>query len=356
MIKESFLISCIRRLREYGEALGLANQDLKSLKDVVKSNVYTTICLSQSGYVDIKEVIKIMGLDSDQADNLLIMQVGEAIIRKAGGFPYAQLIKIPFIKPKNISNKEIDKINENDPVIQSLLSKVVRRVEPENNLVKIQDGIQDQPKIELSDNEKKLIDAVFYLQNNIKFPKTEMYKISKLKQATASKTLKRLVEKGLVKEIKVKIKKGRGASSQFLILTDDAYKVTGKEKISIGKGSGPEHNLYQIFTADHFNNYKPQIEKYVGEKSIDVAFEAYDQFICFEIQVSPVHIKENIEKDISMAKAHYVIIVSNDKAIQSKANAIIKELPEEIQKRTQNYLLSEILIRDPDELISEIIS
>jgi chromosome segregation and condensation protein ScpB len=356
MIKESFLISCIRRSREYGEGVGLANQDLKSLKDVVKSNVYTTICLSQSGYVDIKEVIKIMGLDPEQADMLLRMQVGEAIIRKAGGFSYSQLIKSPFIKPKNISNRQIDKINENDPVIQSLLSKVVKRVEPETEGVKIQSGIQDQPKIELSNNEKKLIDTIFYLQNNKKFPKIEIYEISKLKQSTASKTLKGLVEKGLVKEIKIKIKQGRGASPEFLILLDDAYKATGKEKKSIGKGASSEHELYQVFTADHFLNYNPKIEKIVGEKSIDVSLEAYERFICFEIQVSPFNIKENIEKDIFMAKADFVIIVSNDKTIQSKANALIKDLPEEIQKRTQNYLLSEILTQDPDELITKILN
>ncbi len=57
-----------------------------------------------------------------------------------------------------------------------------------------------------------------------------------------------------------------------------------------------------------------------------------------------------------MAKADFVIIVSNDKTIQSKANAIIKDLPEEIQKRTQNYLLSEILTQDPDELITKILN
>ncbi len=354
MIKESFLIGCIRRLREYGEGVAFANQDIKSLKDVIKNNVYSTGCLNQSGYTDIKEVIRIMGLDPDQADILLRMQVGEAIIRKAGGFPYPQLIKIPLIKPKNISNRELDNINKNDPVIQSLLSKVVKPVEPESKAESETEGLEIY-EIDLSDNEKKLLDIIYLLQNNIKFSKAEIYKIAKLPSSTASKTLKRLEDIGLVKSINVKIKKGKGASSQFPVLTDYAYKATGKQKKSIGKGAGAEHELYQVVIADHLCNYKPEIEKIVAEKSIDVSIEANGRFICIEVQVSIVHIKENIEKDILMARANLVIIVSNDKTIKSKAESIIKDLPEKMKNRTQNYLLSEILTKDPDKFISEII-
>ncbi len=128
MITESFIITCIRRLREYGEGIVIADQCLSSLREVVKSNVYTTLCLSQSGYKDIKEVIRIMGLNPEQAEIILRMKTGEGIIRKAGGrFPYPQLIKIPFVRPKNLSNREIDKLNEKNEVIQDLLQKVKTR-------------------------------------------------------------------------------------------------------------------------------------------------------------------------------------------------------------------------------------
>ena len=62
MSRETYIISCIRRLREYGEGIVLADQSISSLKDVVKSNVYTIISLSQSSQKDRREVSAVMGL------------------------------------------------------------------------------------------------------------------------------------------------------------------------------------------------------------------------------------------------------------------------------------------------------
>ena len=67
MSKESYIISCIRRLREYGEGIVLADQSISSLKDVVKSNVYTIISLSQSSQKDRREVSAVMGLNPQQS-------------------------------------------------------------------------------------------------------------------------------------------------------------------------------------------------------------------------------------------------------------------------------------------------
>ena len=114
MTKESFVVSCIRRLREYGEGMVLADQCISSIKDIVKSNAYTIIGMSQSGQKDRREMINVLGLNSNQAQMVNFLDVGMGIIRLGGRYPFPQLIKFPLVKPKNLSDSKLDKINAKD--------------------------------------------------------------------------------------------------------------------------------------------------------------------------------------------------------------------------------------------------
>ena len=84
MSKESFIISCIRRLREYGEGIVIADQSISSLKDTAKGNVYTILSLSQSGQKDKREAVNVLGLNSNQAEMINKLEPGEGIVRLVG--------------------------------------------------------------------------------------------------------------------------------------------------------------------------------------------------------------------------------------------------------------------------------
>lgn len=350
MITESFLISCIRRLREYGEGIAFADQSLSSLKEVVKSNVYTIVCLSQSGYKDMREVIKVMGLNPEQADIIIRMEPGEGIIRKSGGFPYPQLIKIPFIKPKNVSDREIDNINVNDPLIQSLLSKVKKRYVSESDVIRTQNIEEEKPKIKITDKEKILLDAIFYFQHKREYRTTEIYKIAKLPLSTGSTMLGKLVNKNLVKAIEVPLGK-KGRPPKYLVLLPEGYKVMGRDSQFYGKGAGPEHILFQHLIAEHFSEQKPVIEFNRNNKFIDVAIETNEFLLCIEVAMTSVHERVNIEKDFNLAKADFVIVACKDKKVLKAVQNITIELPELSQIKTEVCLVSELLSRDVDEYI-----
>ncbi len=132
MKKESYLGRCIRRLREYKESIVIIDQIISSLREVVKSNVYTIISLSQSSQKDRREVISVLGLNKQQANITNRLAEGEGIVRLAARFPYPLLLKFPLIKSEYLSDSEIDKVNRESPVIQSLLKKV-KHVKPKGD-------------------------------------------------------------------------------------------------------------------------------------------------------------------------------------------------------------------------------
>ncbi|MCG8338274.1 MAG: hypothetical protein MJE63_27525, partial [Proteobacteria bacterium] len=133
MSRESFVVSCIRRLREYGEGIVLADQCISSLKDVVKSNTYTIVGMSQTGQRDRREMISVLGLNSQQAAIVNFLDVGQGIVRLAGRYPFPQWLKIPLVKPENISEKELDFVNSQDKRLLSLLAQVKFRTTQEED-------------------------------------------------------------------------------------------------------------------------------------------------------------------------------------------------------------------------------
>ncbi len=162
MSKESFVISCIRRLREYGEGIVLADQCISTLKDVVKSNAYTIIGMSQIGQKDRREMISVLGLNPDQAQVVNLLDVGQGIIRLGGRYPFPQLIKFPLVKPKNISEKELDEINAQDQRIRDLLSRVKPANAFENTCLEPSQSIPQytdnkEPESKLSDKSRDIL-------------------------------------------------------------------------------------------------------------------------------------------------------------------------------------------------------
>ena len=75
-----------------------------------------------------------------------------------------------------------------------------------------------------------------------------------------------------------------------------------------GKGCGYEHLIWQHILSGHFKERKAVIELNRGNKCIDVAFENEGRLIAMEVAITSAHEKENIEKNINLAKAGIVIV------------------------------------------------
>lgn len=347
---ESYLVGCVRRLRETGEAIVMADQSISSLTEVVKSNIYTKICMSQSGGRDIQEMKLTMGLDKLQAEVLNKLEVGQAIVKLSGRFPYPMLGQFPFVEPKYLNDERIDELNSQDDVLNLLKSKVVgRRIMPkEEPAVKNKSHIGKPSKQD--EYMVSFLKTIYFYQ----FQKTliEIYKNASLSTATGSRINKKAVEKNFIKVIKTNLKRGK---PKYPFLLDEGYKAIDKpNKYFYAKGAGPEHFLYQNLIAEHLKEFNPVIELNKNGKFIDVGIQTKNRLIAIEVAVSPVNEKENIEKDIQKAGAYLVVVTCVDKKVMEKVREIVDELPGDLRERTKILLISELLKEKGEELVKHV--
>jgi hypothetical protein len=334
--KESFIVGCIRRLREYGVAMILADQSISSLKEVVKSCVYTIICLSQTSQKDRREAASVLGLASGIADIINRLEVGEGIIRLAGRYPFPQLLTFPLIKPKHISDDEIDKLNANDERINMLLGTAT--LKPDAKVDGLINPQPDKPEKEaVSNNMKKFIWAVYVYQ--YKKSKTEIYVLSGLKTGTADRVSRQCETNHFIKIITPSFGK-----SKYPVLLPEGYKILGLDEVTFyGKGAGDEHVLWQYQIAEHFSELHPKIEFFKGSKHIDIAIETRDRLIAIEVAMTAANEKNNIEKDFELARADYLIIACINEKVKLEIEKILSDFPERITKQTDVMHIKEVL-------------
>ncbi|MBN2224088.1 MAG: ATP-binding protein [Deltaproteobacteria bacterium] len=93
----SHLETMVTQIREFGVGLVMATQMLHSFSDVVKSNVYTHVVMSQSDGNETEEAARTLRLTKEQADYLARLEVGQAVVKLAGRYPDPFVIEIPNV-------------------------------------------------------------------------------------------------------------------------------------------------------------------------------------------------------------------------------------------------------------------
>lgn len=233
----------------------------------------------------------------------------------------------------------------------------------ENN-ARILAGFQFQPRYrqEFTQPEKKdrekltaderrmlvTIDAYQY-----KSTLTQIREVVGFSAGKSSRMFSALDKAGMIKILK--ITKGKGIS-KYPVLLEPAYRLLNlEEKKFYGKGAGDEHVLWQHLVARHLSDYKPQIERFKGEKSIDVVIETNEFFLAIEVAMTSVHEKENLLKDFNNAKADFVVVACRDEKVENEVKGMLIEMPEGMRNKTRVCLLSEVLKKQPDDFINGII-
>ena len=254
-------------------------------------------------------------------------------------------------------------INENNRRILSTLEIIPRhkhgfhcQTKGKTYPWKIPDAVNNE---ELADNESNKTDQIsdnlkkYLMAVNIhQFTKTltEILDCSGFALGTGSRLNKQSEQKGLVRIIKPKV--GRG-SPKYPILTDAGYSALGLTltKFHGRGGTGPEHYLYQVLIKERFSVLNPKIELNRKNKFIDVGIETQNSLIAIECELSTANINENIDRDFNLAEADFLYIACLDKKIMTRAKEIVDGFPDEIQIKTQILLISDLLKKEPDELI-----
>jgi hypothetical protein len=221
------------------------------------------------------------------------------------------------------------------------------RYRPEYKEHNKNDGVGHQEEIRLGADERRFLSCVFtYLYRKTL---TEIYSEVGFSASKGTRISKKLERNMMVKIFN--ISKGKG-TSKYPVLLLDAYKILNLEEGKFeGRGCGYEHLIWQHILAAHFKEFKAVIELNRGNKCIDVAFEYQGKLIAIEVAVTSAHEKENIEKDVNLARANSVIIGCKDVKVLAEVNLIFGELGGELREKARAFVLSRILGMSIEDLI-----
>lgn len=81
---ETIMETCLRQIREFGEAVIVIDQEPTKLSNSIKANTYCKITFALGNGKDALEIATCMGLDKEEADYLKLLDVGQAIVSLKG--------------------------------------------------------------------------------------------------------------------------------------------------------------------------------------------------------------------------------------------------------------------------------
>ena len=124
----------VSMIREFGEGLITADQMPQKVSDVIRGNLYTTICLSQSGGQNLFEMGRALGLNAKQQEALSCLvsdksiPLFQAVVKLSGKWPKPFLINIPAVSiTKDVSDTELSDMMR--PLLAGLSATATPRVD-----------------------------------------------------------------------------------------------------------------------------------------------------------------------------------------------------------------------------------
>ena len=95
--QETIMETCIRQIREFGEAVIVIDQEPSKLSDSIKANTYTKAVFNLGNGKDILDVSTCMQLTKDQAEYIGMLEVGRAIFSFSGRVFSPLFVSIPLV-------------------------------------------------------------------------------------------------------------------------------------------------------------------------------------------------------------------------------------------------------------------
>lgn len=162
--------------------------------------------------------------------------------------------------------------------------------------------------------------------------------------STTDKYFKELVAKGFVNISKIGFGK-EGSTRVLYEITPEGAKFARMDSFNIpGKGDF-RHKFWQHTIKNFFESlgYNAEVEKRYGLKNVDVGFEMSGKKVAVEVELSPDHLIENIQKDLEAGCDIIIIAVPNQRTISSYKKKIPfynKSLLDKVEFRVLTDFLS----------------
>ncbi|MEW5911313.1 MAG: DUF87 domain-containing protein [Thermodesulfobacteriota bacterium] len=95
--QETIMETCLRQIREFGEAVIVLDQEPSKLSESIKANTYCKITFNLGNGKDILDISSCLQLTQDQAEYIGMLPVGKAIISLSGRFYEPVLVAFPLV-------------------------------------------------------------------------------------------------------------------------------------------------------------------------------------------------------------------------------------------------------------------
>jgi len=324
------------KIREFGEGLVVADQMPIQLADSIKANVYTVICMSQSGGPNVAEMCRAIGLTREQVEVCRVLQsdklnnIFEAVVKLNGRWLTPFVIHVmPYKVQKDVSSAELQKL------MAPLLAEMNQRLVPRTDYKLILEAKQkellqreDEERKERQEKakEKEVVEGnilIKILTNIRDHPfidqKTRIQMLGLASSSsTTDKYFKELVARGFVTVHRIGL--GKGQSTKVLYeISDKGSEFAQMKKVGIpGKGDF-KHKFWQHTIKEFFESigYNAEIEKRYGLKNVDVGFEMNGKRTAVEVELTSEHLVENVQRDFEADCELIIIAVPNQRSIKS---------------------------------------
>lgn len=98
--QETIMETCLRQIREFGEAVIVLDQEPSKLSESIKANTYCKITFNLGNGKDILDISSCLQLSKEQAEYIGMLPVGKAIISLSGRFYEPVLVAFPLVPVK----------------------------------------------------------------------------------------------------------------------------------------------------------------------------------------------------------------------------------------------------------------
>lgn len=270
------LLPLIPLLREYGTALAISTAHFGGIHETLRANTYTTIVLPLANATDAPLAARTLGLNPAQADYLLRLHLGQAVV-KTGKW------ELPFLMtftPPNINKtvnhddwqRAIQRTNNlapNETPIIRPAPKPTPQTAPTMPVPKTPDPII--PPVTLTDPQSALLNSVADL---VIPTSTEAYRRAKLTLAVGDASAKQNEVLGYLNRNPITSRPGRGGSAISLELTTLGYERLNKKPPHQTRGGDSAQHRYLVHQlAKHITSSKIEATVGVGGrggKSVDI--------------------------------------------------------------------------------------
>lgn len=350
------------KIREFGEGLVVADQMPTELADSIKANVYAVICMSQSGGMNLLEMSRAIGLNREQDDALRMLNSDknskefEAIVKLSGKWQKPFIIQVmPLEVSKDVSNADLQRFMM--PFLLDLKNKLIPRTEYKliQDAKKKEDQAREDEKRkqrqeETEQKEKVEGNILIQILTNIRDhpfidqkTRIQMLNLS-TSSSTTDKYFKDLEANKFVKVWMIGLGKGQGTKVLYEI-TPEGKEFAHMDKAEIpGKGEF-RHKYWQHVIKKFYENigYPAEIEKRFGFKNVDIGFETNGKKTAVEVELSPDHLIENLQRDFEAGCGTVIVAVPNLRAIpsyQQKIQAHNKDFLDKVEFKVLTEFLS----------------